>query len=475
MNEEHMDHEEFRRRAHELIDWIVDYRKDIERHPVLAKVKPGEILDALPTDPPETGEDFDAVFADFERVVMPGITHWQSPNWFAFFPSNASYPSMLGEMLSGGLAVQGMLWVTSPACTELEQRVMDWTADLLGLPDKFRFDGGGGGVIQDTASSAVLCALVAARERATGGASNRDGCDGRLVAYTSVQAHSSLEKAVGIAGIGRDNLRLIEVDDAFAMRPDAFAARVAADKAAGLVPFFACATVGTTASNAIDPVQRIGEICTEHDIWLHVDAAMSGTAAVCPELRWIHDGVELADSYNFNPHKWMLTHFDCSAFWVADRERLVSALSILPDYLRNQATDAGAVVDYRDWHVQLGRRFRALKLWFVIRHYGAEGIRAMVREHVRLTQRVVARIEASDRFELVAPVPLNLLCFRIRGGDDAANRELLERVNATGKIYLSHCVLDGRYTLRFCIGQMNTTEAHVDAAWDLIEKTVRGA
>ncbi len=467
-----MDHDEFRKHAHALVDWIADYRENIERYPVRSPLAPGDVLARLPGHPPEEGEQFERMFADFERDILPGVTHWQSPNWFAFFPSNTSYPSVLGDLLSTGLGVQGMLWVTSPACTELEQRVMDWTAELLDLPARFRFDTGpGGGVIQDTASSAVLAALVAARERATQGRANREGGDGKLVAYTSAQAHSSLEKSAGIAGIGRDKLRLIEVDDGFAMRAEALAARVVADKAAGLTPFFVCATVGTTASNAIDPVRAIGEVCREHGLWLHVDAAMSGTAAVCPELRWIHDGVEYADSYNFNPHKWMLTAFDCSAFWVADRRWLVESLSILPEYLRNQATDAGAVVDYRDWHIQLGRRFRALKLWFVIRHHGAEGIRAMVREHIRLTQRVVERIEAGGRFEVVAPVPLNLLCFRLRDGSDDANRELLERVNATGKLYLSHCVLAGKFTLRFCIGQMNTTEAHVDAAWDLIEST----
>ncbi len=300
--------DEFRRHGHAVVDWIADYQSRIESFPVLSQVKPGEIRAALPEHPPAKGEPFDALLKDVGRLILPGVTHWQSPNFFAYFPGNASGPGILGDLLSSGLGVQGMLWSTSPACTELETHVLDWLVPMLGLPGKFLSSSTGGGVIQDTASSAALCALLAGRERATNYSSNQKGCDGRLVAYASTQTHSSLEKAAMIAGLGRANMRLIEVDEKFAMRPEALARQIEADKLTGLVPCFVCATVGTTSSNAIDPVAEIGRICRQHNLWLHVDAAMSGTAALCPEFRHIHHGVELADSYNFNPHKWMFTN-----------------------------------------------------------------------------------------------------------------------------------------------------------------------
>ncbi|MDQ5872425.1 MAG: pyridoxal-dependent decarboxylase, partial [Acidobacteriota bacterium] len=332
--------EQFRRHGRAVVDWIADYMERVETFPVLSRVEPGEIRSKLPADPPAAGEPFDAMLDDVDRLILPGITHWQSPNFFAYFPSNNSGPSILGELLSAGLGVQGMLWATSPACTELETHVLDWLVGMLGLPAKFRSDGPGGGVIQDTASSATLCALLAARERATGFRSNESGVDGRLTAYASTQAHSAIEKAVKVAGLGRENLRLVEVDEKFAMRPDALASRIADDRRAGKVPAFVCATVGTTSSNAIDPIAEIGRVCRAEGIWLHVDAAMSGTAALCPEFRWIQDGVESADSYCFNPHKWMFTNFDCDAFWVADRAALVRTLSVLPEFLRNKATES---------------------------------------------------------------------------------------------------------------------------------------
>jgi aromatic-L-amino-acid/L-tryptophan decarboxylase len=461
--------EEFRRHGRAVVDWIADYMERVESFPVLSKVEPGEIRAALPPEPPPRGESFDAMLADVERIILPGITHWQSPSFFAYFPSNNSGPSILGDLLSSGLAVQGMLWATSPACTELETHVLDWLVGMLGLPEKFRSDSTGGGVIQDTASSATLCALLAGRERSTGFRANESGADGRLVAYASSHAHSSVEKAVKIAGLGRENLRLIEGDERFAMRPEALARAITADRRTGRIPCFVCATVGTTSSNAIDPVLEIGRICREEGIWLHVDAAMSGTAALCPEFRWIHEGVELADSYCFNPHKWMFTNFDCDAFWVADRAGLIRTLSVLPEYLRNKATESGAVFDYRDWHVPLGRRFRALKLWFVIRHYGVEGLRHHVRRHVELAQRFKSWVEKSDRFELAAPAPLNLVCFRHVGGD-GINRQLLEALNASGRLYLTHTSLGGKYTLRMSIGQSRTEERHVAAAWRAIEE-----
>jgi aromatic-L-amino-acid decarboxylase len=461
--------DDFRRHGREIVDWIADYLERVETLPVLSQVGPGEIRASLPANPPIQGEPFDAILADIDKLILPGITHWQSPNFFAYFPSNGSGPAILGDLLSSGLGVQGMLWATSPACTELETHVLDWLARMLALPEQFLSTGTGGGVIQDTASSSALCAVLAARERAANFASNQNGCDGKLVAYTSSQAHSSIEKAVKIAGLGNKNLRLIEVDENFAMRPEALRKQIESDRQAGLVPCFVCATVGTTSSNAIDPVPEIGHICSEHNLWLHVDAAMSGTAALCPEFRHIHNGLEYADSYCFNPHKWMFTTFDCDCFYVADRKALIQTLSVLPEYLRNQATESGAVIDYRDWQVPLGRRFRSLKLWFVIRHYGVEGLQHHIRRHVELTQQFTNWIKADDRFELAAPVPINLVCFRHIAGDDA-NQKLMDRLNKSGDLYLTHTRLNDRLTLRICIGQTYTEEKHVKNAWERIRQ-----
>ena len=465
----HMTPEEFRRQGHALVDWIADYHSRVETFPVLSRVKPGEIRAQLPPDAPQQGEAFDQILSDIDRVVLPGITHWQSPNFFAYFPANSSGPAILGDLLSSGLGVQGMLWSTSPACTELETHVLDWLVPMLGLPEKFLSTSSGGGVIQDTASSAVLCALLAARERATKFVSNRKGCDGRLIAYCSTQTHSSLEKAMKVAGMGSDNLRQIDVDENFSLRADLLAQQIARDLADGLIPCFVCATVGTTSSNAMDPLREIAKICREHHLWLHVDSAMSGTAALCPEFRFIQDGVEFADSYGFNPHKWMFTNFDCSVFYVADRKHLIETLSVLPEYLRNQATESGAVIDYRDWHVPLGRRFRALKLWFVIRHYGIEGLQYHVREHIRLAQEFLRWVRDDPRFELAAPAVLNLICFRLRAGD-AANQTLMDQLNASGDLFLTHTKLAGKFTLRFCVGQTHTQARHVKRAWERIRE-----
>jgi len=468
----HMTPDEFRRRGHAIVDWIAAYQEQVEHYPVLSKVEPGEIRSQLPDDPPERGEPFEKVMADVERIIMPGVTHWQSPNFFGFFPANASGPAILGELLSAGLGVQGMMWVTSPACTELETHLMDWLVGMLGLPGKFLSSSPGGGVIQDTASSATLCAMLAARERATGFRANESGVRQPLVVYASEQAHSLVEKSVKIAGIGRENLRLIETDAGHAMRADALEAAVEADLQAGLVPCFVNATTGTTSSNAFDPLGPIGEVCERHGLWFHVDAAMCGTAALCPEFRFIHDGLARADSYCFNPHKWMLTNFDCDCFWVADRAALIQTLSVLPEYLKNRATQSGAVFDYRDWHIPLGRRFRALKLWFVIRHYGVEGLRHHVREQVGLAQEFAGRVRSHEHLELATEPPLNLVCFRHTLGDDATQR-LLDAVNATGRLYMTHTRLDERLTIRFCVGATNTERRHVEQAWDLIDRTCR--
>ena len=463
----HMKSHEFRESGKRLIDWLADYYARVDQLPVLAQVNPGEIRASLPAEPPQTGVAIDTIIEQLNSKIMPGITHWQSPNFFAYFPANASEPSVLGDLISSGLGVQGMLWATSPACTEVETHVLDWLANMLALPKTFLSNSAGGGGIQDSASSASLCAILAARERATNFKSNERGCRENLVAYTSTQAHSSIEKDIKVAGIGRANLRLIDVDEQFAMRPELLEKAIEEDKRAGRIPFLVCATVGTTSSLAFDPLPAIGEICKRHNLWLHVDAAMAGTAALCSEFRYIQNGLELADSYCFDAHKWMFTNFDCTCFYVANRETLTHSLSVTPEYLRNQATESGSVFDYRDWHVPLGRRFRALKLWFVIQHYGVEGLQFHIRRHVAIAQKFLESVRKDDRFEIIAPAPLNLICFRVKG-DDGLNEELLRRLNASGQLYLSHTKLNGKFTLRFCVAQMRTELHHVEHAWAAI-------
>jgi len=465
----HMTAEQFRSYGKEVVDWIADYYERIESLPVLSNVQPGQIRSQLPARPPQHGEEFGQILNDLNRVILPGVTHWQSPNFFAYFPANGSGPGILGDMISSALGVQGMLWATSPSCTELETHVLDWLVPMLGLPEKFSSSTAGGGVIQDTASSATLCAMLAARERASNYAINLEGCTGKLVAYTSTQAHSSLEKAAMIAGIGLNNLRLVEVDENFAIKAELLEAQVQRDRNAGLIPFFVCGTVGTTSSNAMDPLTDIAEICRRYELWFHVDAAMSGTAMLCPEFRHFQQGVEYGDSYCFNPHKWMFTNFDCDCFYVADRAALIRTLSILPEYLKNQATESGAVFDYRDWQIPLGRRFRSLKLWFVIRHYGIEGLQYHIRQHIALAHLFAEWVRQDNRFDVVAPVALNLVCFRYRG-DDEDNQRLMDRLNRSGDLYLTHTKLNDRMVLRLCVGQTNTTKRHVEKAWGRIRE-----
>jgi aromatic-L-amino-acid/L-tryptophan decarboxylase len=484
---------EFRDLGHQMVDWIADYMGRVESLPVASRVAPGEVLMQLPEHPPAqglpAGEGWDQVLADLERIILPGLTHWQSPNFFAFFPCNGSGPGILGELLSAGLNVNGMLWSTSPAVTELEIRVLDWLAEMLSLPAMFRSrsaDGSpsqGGGVIQGTASESTLIAMLAARSRVRRCTGGRDE---QFVVYTSQQAHSSVIKAAMIAGLahGPDDfrrIRLLETDGQMAMRPDLLRQALRDDLAAGLIPMYICATVGTTSTTAIDPLVEIAAAARETGFrerggWLHVDAAHLGAACICPEHRWMLDGVEHADSICFNPHKWLLTNFDCDCFWVQDRSALTSALSITPEYLRNRASETGQVIDYRDWQIPLGRRFRALKLWLVIRHYGVEGLRAYIREHIRISSLFDSLVAGDPRFEIVAPRTANLVCFRLRGEGDSANernRALLERLNASGTMFLSHSVLEfpGRgkcYFLRMAIGATGTQERHVRAAWDEI-------
>ncbi|MEN9728511.1 MAG: hypothetical protein RL434_2877 [Pseudomonadota bacterium] len=464
------DAEAFRQEAHAFLDWIASYLSRVEEFPVRSAVAPGALRATLPAHAPEHSEPVSALIEDLEKLILPGITHWQSPNFFAYFPANTSTPSLMGDLVSSAFGVQGMLWITSPACTELETHMLDWLASLCGLPARFLSSGAGGGVLQDSASSAVLCALLAARERASEGRCNEEGCRGDLVVYGSTQTHSSLDKAVMVAGLGRRQLRKIAVDAEFAMSPAALKAQIAADRAAGLTPCMVCVTLGTTSTLAFDPLPELGALCREEGIWLHVDAALAGSAAVCPEYQPLLAGLEFADSYCFNPHKWLLTNFDCSCLYVADRNALIGALSITPEYLRNSISDAGAALDYRDWQIPLGRRFRALKLWFVLRRYGAEGLRSYIRGHVALTARFADHLAQDSRFETVAPVHLNLVCFRLRDSNER-NAALLEALNASGRIYLSHTVLDGRYVLRFCVGQPQTSTRHIDDAWALIAAT----
>ena len=408
------------------------------------------------------------MLADLDEHVVPGLTHWQHPSFFAFFPANTSGPAVLADLVSSGLGVNGMNWATSPACTEVEMKMLDWFVDLLGLPDHFRHGtaGPGGGVLQDSASSSTLCTILAARHRVTPG-----GDLSKLRAYASDQAHSSIVKGARVAGLADDQVRSIPTDETFAMRPDALAAAIEADRHAGLVPFWCCATAGTTSSMAFDPVPAVAAVCAEEGIWCHVDAAMAGSAAVCEELRWVTEGAAEVDSWSFNPHKWLFTTFDCSCLWLRDAGPLVDALSITPAYLRNAASDAGAVVDFRDWQVPLGRRFRALKPWFVMRHYGREGLARHIREHVRLGRVVADHVLDDPRFELAAPPALNLVCLRCTGDDaDVRTTALTQAVNASGEALVTPTVLDDRPAMRICVGQTWTTEAEVDALWALVDR-----
>lgn len=469
-----MTNDEFRRHAHLFVDWMADYLDAVERYPVRAQVKPGEISAQLPLSPPERAEPLEAIFADFTSTLLPGITHWQHPSFFAYFPANSSPPSVLAEMLTATLGAQCMLWQTSPAATELETRVLDWLRQMIGLPAGFT------GVIQDSASSAILCAILTAREKVTGWRVNEEGVGAmeRLTVYCSAEAHSATEKDVKIAGLGRKNLRKIPVDDAFAMRPDALESAIREDLAAGARPVCVVATLGTTGVGAFDPLRPIGEICRRHGVWLHVDAAWAGSALLLPEHRGMLEGIEYCDSFVFNPHKWLFTNFDCSAHFVRDPEALVRTLEILPEYLKTQ--ERSQVIDYRDWSVPLGRRFRALKLWFVVRAYGVEELRRMIAAHIELAREMEKWVAEAPDFELLAPRRLALLNFRyhpIGVSDpvelDRLNGRLLERLNDSGELYVTRNLVRGTYAIRFSIGQTATRRRHVEAAWQKVQQTGR--
>jgi aromatic-L-amino-acid/L-tryptophan decarboxylase len=446
--------------------------EEIEKYPVKSKVKPREIYDRLPERAPETGEAMDAIFQDFQDIILPGITHWQSPNFFAYFPANSSYPSVLAEMLTAALGAQSMIWETSPAAAELEERVLGWLKKMTGLPENFE------GVIQDGASTATLAAIITAREKKSEYNVNESGFGGseNFRVYCSTETHSSIEKAVKIAGIGKQNLVKIEVDEKLSLKADSLVRAIKEDINRGKKPLCVVASLGTTSTTAIDPLREIAAICAKYKIWLHVDAAFAGTALVLPEYRWMIEGIGQADSFVFNPHKRMFTNFDCSAYFVKDKEALIRTFEILPAYLKTKTR--GKVNDYRDWGIPLGRRFRALKLWFVIRNFGIKGIQEKIRLHIALAKEFEQQIVKHDNFEIMAPVTFNTVCFRFMPELEndtekinSINEKILYRLNESGEMYLTHTKIAGKYTLRLAIGQTNVAKKHVDRAWQLIRKT----
>jgi aromatic-L-amino-acid decarboxylase len=467
-----MDLVEFRAQAHRVADWMADYLETLGERAVVPAVTPGSVRGQFPAEAPATGRPFGETLAEFERVVMPGMAHWQHPGWFGYFPADTSPASVLAEMMTAAMGANCMSWATCPAGTETEQAMMEWLRALIGLPATFT------GVLQDTASSATLVAILTARERATGFAWSRLGAAApgadRLTVYASREAHSSIAKGVRLAGLGEERLRLVETDADLALRPEVLDRLMGDDVAAGLTPACVIATVGTTSSTAVDPVAAVAEVARRHGAWLHVDAAYAGSAAILPEMRRHFAGVELADSFVFNPHKWLFTNFDCSAYFVRDVGALLRTCGADPEYLKG-AHD-GAVVNYRDWGIPLGRRFRALKLWFVMRDFGVEGLRAKIREHVALAAELRRWVEGTPGFEPMAPSPFGLVCFRHRpagaAGDDAQlddlNRRLLGAVNATGRVFLTHTTLNGRYVLRMSIGSLALTREYLREAWETI-------
>ena len=467
------DPEEFRKYAHRFVDWMADYYKNVEQLPVKSGVTPGEISSGIPALPPEQPESMDLIFEEFQKKIIPGMTHWQSPNFFAYFPANASFPSVLAEMLTATMGAQCMVWETSPAAAELEESVMNWLKRMTGIPDHFH------GVIQDTASTATLAALLTARERHTRFEVNEKGFEGNdYRIYCSSETHSSIEKGVKIAGFGRENLVKVGVDEQYRMDPVQLEKAIRTDLDQGKKPLCIVATLGTTGSTAIDSLEAIAPLAERYNTWLHVDAAFAGTALLLDEYRWMIRGIERVDSFVFNPHKWMFTNFDCSAYFVRDRDLLVNTFSINPEYLRTRT--AGQVNDYRDWGIPLGRRFRALKLWFVIRSFGFSGLKEKIGQHIALAKELESRIRAEEDFEMLAPRTMNLLCFRYRpaGLSDQSslndlNERLLHTLNGTGKIYLSHTKLRGDYTLRMVLGQTRLEERHVKEAWRLVVEKAR--
>lgn len=463
---------EFRAHAHELADWMADYLEQVGEYPVTPPVRPGDIKKQLPLSAPANPESFASIFQDFREVILPGMTHWQHPGFFAYFPANNSEPSILAEMLTATLGAQCMLWLTSPAAEELEERMMEWLREMLGLPADFT------GVIQDTASSSTLVAILTAREQRTEFAINRRGFTAadRLRVYTSTQGHSSIDKDVKIAGIGIGNLIKVEVDQEYVMIPSQLELAIRQDLESGYIPLCVVSTIGTTSSTAVDPIEEIGMICRKYGLWHHVDASYAGSALILPEMRWMSKGVEQADSFVFNPHKWLFTNFDCSAYFMKDKHALVETFSILPEYLKTP--EDKLVNNYRDWGIPLGRRFRALKLWFVIRTYGITGLQEKIRSHIQFGQWLKEEVRGSPGVELMAPVPMNLVCFRfspsnmtIESEVDSVNMKIIHSLNQSGKVFLTQTKLSGKVVLRFVAGQTHTRFEDVKEGWRFVYET----
>ncbi len=466
-----MDPEEFRRRGHQLIDWIADYRTHLPDLPVRSRLEPGAVRAQLPSSPPARPESFDDIFRDLDRIIVPGLSHWQHPGFYGYFPSNSELASVLGDYLSTGLGVLGLSWQSSPALTEVEEVVTDWVRQMVALSEAWS------GVIQDSASSSTLVALLCARERTSNFSLARGGLQGEdrpLVVYVSEQSHSSVDKAALLAGFGRANVRVIPVDDAYALRPHALAEAVRTDRERGLAPCAVVATTGTTTSTALDPLEAIGEIARKNDLWMHVDAAMAGSAMILPECRWMWKGIELADSLVLNPHKWLGAAFDCSLYFVRDPQHLVRVMSTSPSYLQSSVDTR--VKNLRDWGIPLGRRFRALKLWCLIRERGVEGLQARLRRDLANAQWFAEQVKADTDWRVLAPVPLQTVCVRheppgLTGEAlDRHTQDWCERVNRSGAAYLTSATLDGRWMVRVAIGGLNTEQHHIAALWDLMRR-----
>jgi aromatic-L-amino-acid/L-tryptophan decarboxylase len=457
-----MQTEDFRSAAHEIVDWIADYLENPRDLPVLPDMQPGDLVSRLPGSAPEQGEPMGRILEDFHKLIVPAVTHWNHPRFMAYFPSSASPPGVLGEMLSAALNTNAIVWKSSPANTELEMVTMGWLRQWLGLPEEFF------GIIYDTASVGTMHAIAAAREMADPEARNKGATRG-LTLYASEQAHSSVEKGAIAVGVGRENVRKIPVDAEFRMRVDALVEAIETDRKAGLKPFCVVATVGTTSTTSVDPVAEIVQVAEKYGLWCHVDAAYAGAAAILPECRWILQGAERAHSLVMNPHKWLLTPADLSAFFTRRPDILRRAFTLVPEYLRT--SQDGKATNFMDYSIAMGRRFRSLKLWFVMRSYGKEGIAEILRRHIGMGQRIAAAVDADQRFERVAPTPFSVVCFRYKGSDEE-NRALLDRVNATGKTFLSHTELNGRFVIRFAIGNVGTTQQDVDEIWNLIQNSL---
>ncbi|MDF1486735.1 pyridoxal phosphate-dependent decarboxylase family protein [Tessaracoccus caeni] len=466
----HMGSEEFKAYGHEVIDWIADYWASLESKPVGSTVSPCAITQALPQSAPEEAEDFSAVMADLDSVIMPGITHWQHPRFFGYFPANTSPAAVLADLLSSGIGAQGMMWATSPAMTELEITVTDWLGQAIGLPDEFLHRGGtGGGVIQDTASTATMAALLAALHRTSHGRYRKEGQgEARYRIYASAQAHSSIQKAALLTGLGELNVQLVPENKVTQrLKVEHLASVLEADRMAGVRPAMIVAAVGTTSTGAVDDVRALGELAREYGAWLHIDAAWAGVAAICPEHRDLLDGVaEYADSVVVNPHKWMLTTFDCSVLWSRDKTSLIGSMSNLPEYLRNKATESGAVVDFRDWHPQLGRRFRSLKLWTVLRTYGLEGIREHLRSSIARAEHFEQLLQAGGRFTQPVPRSLALVVFQLDNDDDTL--AVMDKLNESGEAYVTHTRVNGRAALRLAVGSLHTTDEDIDRTYQAL-------